>query len=160
MHPKIVQLDGFEVAGNATQTNNANEAGPDGVIPKLWKRVMQDHALDLLPNKMDPNLYAVYTNYASDANGEYTLLIGAKVGNASDGSVPNGMVSKKVPGGQYAIFTSERGPWQKLLSKPGSGSGLTSNRPLMASELIVLTSKCTMNAPPIRPTPRWKSTSA
>ena len=115
MQPRIVQLDGFEVVGIAVRTNNAEEAGPNGLIPKLWQRVMQERVLDHVLNKTDPNLYAVYTDYASDANGEYTLLIGARVGNAGDGSVPNGMVSEKVPSGQYAIFTSERGPVAKVV---------------------------------------------
>jgi predicted transcriptional regulator YdeE len=35
MHPKIVQVDGFEVIGIAARTNNANEVEPDGAIPKL-----------------------------------------------------------------------------------------------------------------------------
>src|SRR5664279_4392786 len=51
VHPKIVQLDGFEVIGIAVRTNNAKEGGPDGVIPKLWQRVMQEHVLDRVPDK-------------------------------------------------------------------------------------------------------------
>ncbi len=115
MHPKIVQLDGFEVVGIAVRTNNAKEAGPDGAIPKLWQRLMQEHVLDHIPDKAGPNLYAVYTDYASDVNGDYTLLLGAKVGTAGDSPVPSGMVRKKVPAGQYAVFSSERGPVAKVV---------------------------------------------
>lgn len=113
VHPKIVQLDGFEVTGIAARTNNAKEAGPDGVIPKLWQRVMQEHVLDQGPNKRYPNLYAVYTDYASDANCDYTLVLGAKV--RSGASAAEGMVSKSVPAGRYAMFTSERGPVARIV---------------------------------------------
>jgi predicted transcriptional regulator YdeE len=112
---KMVQLDGFEVIGIAARTNNAKEAGPDGVIPKLWGRMMQEHVLDHIPNKTSPDIYAVYTDYASDANGDYTLVLGAKVANSSDQLIPQGMVGKKTPAGQYAVFTSERGPVAKVV---------------------------------------------
>lgn len=115
VNPKIVQLDGFEVVGIAVRTNNAKEAGPDGAIPKLWQRLMQEHVPDHIPNKAGPHLYAVYTDYASDANGDYTLVLGAKVGAAGDSKIPNGMVMSKIPAGQYAVFTSERGPVGKVV---------------------------------------------
>ncbi len=113
MHPNIVQLDGFEVIGVAARTNNASEAGPDGVIPKLWQRVMQEHVLDRVPGKMEPNLYAVYTDYASDANGDYTLVLGAKA--RSGANAPEGMTAKAAPAGRYAVFTSARGPVAKIV---------------------------------------------
>jgi sarcosine oxidase len=113
MHPKIVQLDGFEVIGIAVRTNNAKEAGPDGAIPKLWQRVMQERVLDRVPDKTSPDLYAVYTDYASDANGDYTLGLGAKVQPGTNPS--EGMIAKVVPAGQYAVFTSERGPVAKVV---------------------------------------------
>ena len=113
MHPKIVQLDGFEVVGISARTNNATEAGPDGAIPKLWQRVMQEHVLDRIPQKTDPNLYAVYTDYASDANGDYTLVLGAKVRPGT--KAPDGRLGSVVPARRYAMFTSERGPVAKVV---------------------------------------------
>ncbi|HEY5174078.1 MAG TPA: GyrI-like domain-containing protein [Terriglobales bacterium] len=113
MHPKIVQLEGFEVVGITTRTNNANEGGPDGTIPKLWQRVMQERVLDRVSDKTDPNLYAVYSDYASDANGDYTLVLGAKVRPETKPTA--GMISKSVPAGRYAVFTSERGPVAKVV---------------------------------------------
>src|SRR5271157_4563690 len=71
--PRVVQLDTFEVMGIEVRTNNAKEAGADGLIPKLWQRVTQERALDRVPDRIEQNIYAVYTDYASDANGDYTL---------------------------------------------------------------------------------------
>ncbi len=92
LQPKTVQLESFEVVGIATRTNNAKEAGPQGAIPKLWQRFMQEHVLEHIPNKTNPDLYAVYTDYTSDSNGDYKLVIGAKVGSVSDSLIPGGMV--------------------------------------------------------------------
>jgi len=130
MKPTIIQLEAFEVMGIEARTNNAAEAGPTGLIPKLWQRVTQQHALDGILGRLDQNIYAVYTDYASDANGDYTLVLGAKV---SPGTKPaDGMVVKTVPAGRYAVFTSQRGPvagivvetWKQIWShyqSPGNG---------------------------------------
>lgn len=59
MYSKDRQLDAFKVVGIATRTNNAKEAGPDGTIPKLWQRLMQEHVLDNVPGKLNQSIYAV-----------------------------------------------------------------------------------------------------
>ena len=40
-------------------------------------------------------------------------MLGARVTKAEN--LPTGMVAKKVPAGRYAVFTSERGPVQKVI---------------------------------------------
>jgi predicted transcriptional regulator YdeE len=111
--PRVVQLDKFEVMGIEVRTNNAKEASADGLIPKLWQRVTQEHALDTVPDKTDHNIYAVYTDYASDADGDYTLVLGAKVRPGI--KAPDGLEVKTIPAGRYAVFTSERGPVTKVV---------------------------------------------
>jgi predicted transcriptional regulator YdeE len=113
--PKVVELDAFEVMGVEIRTNNAKEAGADGLIPKLWQRVTQEHALDGVPDRVGQTIYAVYTDYATDANGDYTLVLGAKFRPATDTLIPAGMVVKTVPAARYAVFTSERGAVAKVV---------------------------------------------
>jgi predicted transcriptional regulator YdeE len=113
--PKVVELDAFEVMGIEVRTNNAKEAGATGLIPKLWQRVIQEHVLDVVPDRVGQNVYAVYTDYASDANGDYTLVLGARIKAPADTPVPTGMVVKTVPAGRYAVFTSERGAVAKVV---------------------------------------------
>jgi CubicO group peptidase (beta-lactamase class C family)/predicted transcriptional regulator YdeE len=129
MDPKIIEQDGFTVVGVSARTNNAKEMTADGVIGKMWGRLMQEGLLEKIPNKADPGVVAVYTDYASDHNGDYTFLLGARV--ASDADVPEGMVAKKVPAGKFAVFTSEKGPapkvvpelWMKINSLPQTAVG-------------------------------------
>ena len=101
----------FSVIGIAARTINARESGSDGVIPQQWKKFFEEGILDKIPDKIGSDVYALYTDYASDHNGEYTFVIGATVkpGTAS----PAGMVVVNIPAGTYAVVTSDKGPsWQ------------------------------------------------
>ena len=127
--PKIVEEPGFTVVGISTRTTNAKEMSGKGVIGQQWDRFMKEGLLSKIPNKVDSNILAVYTDYESDANGAYTLLLGARVSSADN--VPPGMVAKKVPAGRYAVFTSEKGfvgkvvpeTWRGIWAVPKSAPG-------------------------------------
>jgi CubicO group peptidase (beta-lactamase class C family)/predicted transcriptional regulator YdeE len=129
MNPRIVEQAGFTVVGIAARTSNTREMTSDGVIGKQWAHLMGDGVLAKIPNKADKGIVAVYTDYASDKNGEYTYILGAKV--SSDADVPAGMVAKKIPAGRYAVFTSEKGAaakvvpeeWMRINSLPRSAGG-------------------------------------
>lgn len=120
---------GFTVIGISARTTNAKEMSGEGVIGKQWDRFMKEGLLSKIPNRVDANILAVYTDYESDASGAYTFLIGARVSSAD--TVPQGMVAKKVPAGKYAVFTSERGfvgkvvpeTWGRIWATPKSAPG-------------------------------------
>jgi|SRR5271167_3161296 len=122
MEPRIVEQQEFTVIGIQVRTDNAKEMTGRGAIPKQWARFFSEGVADKIPNKVDSTIYAVYTGYASDRNGEYDFIIGMKVSSVSD--VPPGMVAKKVPKGRFAIVTSAKGPvaqvvpqtWQRVYS--------------------------------------------
>ncbi|HTW30158.1 MAG TPA: GyrI-like domain-containing protein [Candidatus Sulfotelmatobacter sp.] len=108
---KVAHRSGFSVIGIEVRTSNRKELSGDGVIGKQWEKFFQDDVLGKIPNKTGSNIYAVYSDYASDRNGEYSFLIGAKV---DDGSIAApGFVLKTVPSGRYAEVTSEAGPIPK-----------------------------------------------
>jgi len=113
VNPREVQQEGFIVVGIAVRTSNAKEMTPEGAIGKQWVRLMREGLLATIPNKVDGSIVALYTDYASDKDGEYTFVLGARVTKAEN--IPAGMVAKKVPGGRYAVFTSQKGPVQKVV---------------------------------------------
>ena len=129
MNRKVIQQAAFTLVGIAVRTSNAKEMTAEGVIGKQWGRFMADGLPGKIPNKVDKEIVAVYTDYASDHDGEYTFLLGARV--TSDAAVPAGMVAKKIPAGRYAVFTSEKGPaakvvpelWMRINSLPKSAVG-------------------------------------
>jgi predicted transcriptional regulator YdeE len=122
MEPTVVKLPEFSVIGIQALTSNADEMTGDGAIPKQWARFFKEGIADKIPNKVDSTIYAVYTGYARDRNGEYDFIVGMKVSGVSD--IPPGMVATKVPGGTYAAVTSAKGPvaqvvpqaWQQVWS--------------------------------------------
>jgi len=106
-------LPGFVVIGIEARTTNAREATADGIIPRQWQRFFQEGILDKIPRKAGSNIYAVYFDYASDRNGEYIFVIGAMVKEGT--TPPAGMVAKRIPAGQYAVLTSDKGPLPKVV---------------------------------------------
>jgi predicted transcriptional regulator YdeE len=108
-----VQQEGFTVVGIAVRTSNAEQMTDARPIGKQWERFFKEGVLAAIPNKADGNILALYTEYASDKDGEYTYVLGARVTIVE--SVPDGMVAKNIPAGRYAVFTSERGPVQKVI---------------------------------------------
>jgi predicted transcriptional regulator YdeE len=129
MNPQIANESGFSVIGIEARTSNAKEMTPAGVIGKQWARFMKENLSTQIPNKSDSAILAVYTDYASDKDGEYTFILGARV--TSPTQVPKGMIARKVQPGRYAIFTSEKGlvakvvseTWQRIWSIPKSAPG-------------------------------------
>jgi predicted transcriptional regulator YdeE len=129
MNPRAVQQDEFTVVGIAVRTSNAEQMTPERPIGKQWERLFKEGVLAAIPNKADGNIVALYTEYASDKDGEYTYVLGGRVTKVE--SVPAGMVVKNVPAGRYAVFTSEKGPvqkvvvemWQKVWATPKSALG-------------------------------------
>ncbi|MGE5053205.1 MAG: redoxin domain-containing protein [Acidobacteriota bacterium] len=113
MSAKIVEQPEFMVAGIAARTSNAKEMTADGVIGKEWARLIQEDVLAKIPNKADTSIVAVYTDYASDKDGEYTYLLGARV--TSQAGLADGVIARKIPSGKFALFTTEKGPGPKVV---------------------------------------------
>jgi len=111
--PKLVHQSAFSVIGISVRTSNAKETTSDGIIGKQWQKFFQEGVLQQITNKVDSNIYAVYSDYASDKNGEYSLTIGARVPDGS--AVPTGLVLKTVHAGSYAVVTSDQGPVAKVV---------------------------------------------
>jgi predicted transcriptional regulator YdeE len=115
MEPRIVEQEDFSIIGIRVRTSNAKEMTGAGAIPKQWARFFSEGIADKIPNKVGPTIYAVYTNYASDYNGDYDFIIGMKVSSVPD--VPPGMVAKRVPKGKYAVVASAKGPAAQIVPK-------------------------------------------
>jgi predicted transcriptional regulator YdeE len=113
MNPRAVEQEGFTVVGIAVRTSNREQTTSARPIGKQWERLFKEGLLAAIPNKADGKIVAVYSEYATDKDGAYTYLLGARVRKVE--SVPEGMTAKNVPAGRYAVFTSERGPVEKVV---------------------------------------------
>jgi predicted transcriptional regulator YdeE len=111
--PKKVHQEEFSIIGIEARTSNALEMKGEGVIGKQWQKFFQEGVQQKIANRADANIYAAYTDYASDRNGEFSFVIGVKV--SAGATVPPGMVLKKVPAGDYALITSQKGPVSEVV---------------------------------------------
>jgi predicted transcriptional regulator YdeE len=109
--PKIVELDGFILIGIEARTNNT-ESGR-AAISEQWGRFFKEGIFDRIPNKLDSSIYALYTDYESNRDGEFSLVIGGKADAAA--VAPPGMVKKSILKQKYAVLTSSQGPVAKVV---------------------------------------------
>jgi predicted transcriptional regulator YdeE len=126
---KQILADPIYVAGYMVRTSNAKEMSGNGEIGKLWMRFFQENLGAQIPNRIGQNLTVVYSDYSSDEKGEYSYLLGAPV-NSID-HLPAGVSYRKIPGGQYAVITTEQGPiveimqaaWKRIWTMPPTELG-------------------------------------
>jgi predicted transcriptional regulator YdeE len=110
---RAVEIPAFTIIGIEARTTNASEAAGNGIIPRQWQKFFSEGIPQRIPDKIGSNFYAVYSDYASDHNGEYSFVIGAKVKEGT--APPSGMVAKRVQAGPYAVLTSDKGPFPKVV---------------------------------------------
>jgi predicted transcriptional regulator YdeE len=110
---KQTNVAAFTVIGIAARTDNTKESTANGIIPKQWQKFFSEGVAAKIPGTTGTNCYAVYSDYASGHNGEYTYVVGQAVKDGT--AAPSGMVASRVPAGQYAVFTTEIGPFSKVI---------------------------------------------
>ena len=99
-----VNIKAFKVIGISVKTTNENgQSAKD--IGELWNKFMTEGILDKIPNKVDNTIYSIYTDYEKDHTKPYTTILGCKVENSD--IIPNGMIAKKIEGGNYTKFVSK-----------------------------------------------------
>ena len=107
--------DPIVVAGFQIRTTNARELSGESQIRALWQRFFLDNLATQIPNRTNDSLYAVYSNYQSDENGEYDYLLGAPVTGVDH--LPAGMTYAAIATGEYAIITTEKGPVVQVMQQ-------------------------------------------
>lgn len=107
MGPKIVTKSAFYFIGIEVRTNNRDEMSDKGKIGPLWRRFYADNILSKIPGKRGDAVLAIYTDYESDVNGEYSFVIGSAVDSLAQ--IPAGFVGGEIPAAKYAVYSSARG---------------------------------------------------
>ena len=88
---RLQQSGGFHVEGASVRTSNSREMSPHGQIKGLWQHYCESAAFSA-----SETAFAVYSDYETDRDGDYTVT----VGKASEAGI-------EVSAGTYLIFTSE-----------------------------------------------------
>jgi len=97
------QIESFDVIGIKVRTVNDGSAGKD--LPMLWGKFLGEQLKEKIPNKVDDNIYCLYTNYDGDHTEPYDAILGCKVTTIQD--IPDGMISHTIKASKGAKFTAK-----------------------------------------------------
>ncbi len=116
---KKVRLNPFMIMGIAVRTTNKNEQAAQD-INQLWDRFISENIKSKIPNRINDNIYAVYTDYEGDHTKPYTMILGCEVDRFDQ--IPVGMIPRHFIGGNHVKFTAKGNltedavynEWQKI----------------------------------------------
>lgn len=116
MKKQLVELGFLKLMGIAVRTNNANEMDPQkSKIAKTLGNYWNNALALKLHSRSNPGLtYAVYTEFESDAHGEYTYFIGEQV-DSFDNQETSKFQRCEIPPSSYQKFTTEPGKMPGLV---------------------------------------------
>lgn len=110
MHQVTHQKEKFFI-GLELRTNNEECSL---TMPAHKDRFFREDVLSKIPNKLNADLLALYTDYEGDFTLPYSWILGCEVSSLDE--VPNGLVGKVIPESKYAVFTTQGGFPQGLIS--------------------------------------------
>lgn len=118
-------LEEIKLVGIFVRTNNKNEFTPNlGKIPGNFNRYFGEKMFEKIQHRIKPFVtYAVYTEYESNENGEYTHFLGEEVSSFANQDTSS-FKTITIPKSNYLKFTSAKGKmpdivinvWQKIWS--------------------------------------------
>ena len=109
---QTVKIEPFKIIGISIRTTNENGQAIKE-IAELWGKFFSESILAKIPNKVDSEIYSLYTEYEGDHTKPYTAILGCKVENLDN--IPNGMVGKSFSGGTYTKTTAKGDLMQGLV---------------------------------------------
>lgn len=105
--PRLETIEPFDVAGLTVRTSNEQEMDPETAqVAGVWNQFFEGEVYDNLRDEDEhPPLHGVYSEYESDADGEWTLTVGVAASEIAghDGDV----VMVTVDGGDYLVWEAE-----------------------------------------------------
>jgi len=109
MNKTIQQLSEIKLVGITARTSNANEMNHEtakigAVMQKFFASRMQEQILE---RKNPGTIFAVYTHYETNEDGEYTYFLGEEVNGFKN--IPQGFEVLTIPAQTYIKFTSNPG---------------------------------------------------
>lgn len=98
---EIIEKPAVKIMGISIWTINKDGiAGTD--IYNLWQQWFQEGISDIIPGKINEDVYNLYCDYESDHSGRYRVIIGNLV--KSIDRVPEGIIGRKFPKSKYAVY--------------------------------------------------------
>ncbi|MEN9918442.1 MAG: hypothetical protein RL662_878 [Bacteroidota bacterium] len=100
----ITTIEKFELIGIAVKTQNLPQKA-EVDIPQLWDKFIKENIVSKIPNRVNNDVYSVYTLYEGDYTQPYTTFLGCKVSSLS--TVPEGMITLSIETATYEQFVTK-----------------------------------------------------
>ena len=97
-------IEKFSVIGISVRITNENRQSAKD-IEALWEKFWGEEIQKQIPSKVNDDIYAVYTDYETDFNGPYTLVIGLPVSSLEN--IPKDFVGISIEKDVYEEFVSK-----------------------------------------------------
>lgn len=101
MNYEVINLEEKTVVGLCARTSNSS-SDMNAVIGGLWKQFYTQDVYPKIDGKVNDKALGIYTDYADDEKGDYTVVVACEVANA-DG-VSENVTVHTIPAGKYAKF--------------------------------------------------------
>src|SRR5579863_5165099 len=100
---ETIELEKFNIIGISVRTTNQNGQSYKD-IGELWGKFMGQGIAEQIPNKGSHDIFCMYTDYESDVNGPYTVILGCKTSSLE--SIPEGFTGKTIAKAAYRKYTA------------------------------------------------------
>ncbi len=131
MRKEFAKKSDIKLVGLKIRTNNKNEMNPQTAkIGELFGRFQGQNIANQISHRKNPHVtLAVYTEYESDENGDYTYFIGEE--ESSFENVGSDLQTLIIPASNYQKFTTDSGKcpdvvinaWQQIWKMSSSDFG-------------------------------------
>jgi|HubBroStandDraft_4_1064222.scaffolds.fasta_scaffold350704_2 predicted transcriptional regulator YdeE len=105
-HQKKKSFIGLELRTNNEECSSA--------MPAHKERFFKENIPSKIPNKVNGNILALYTDYEGDDTKPYSWVLGCEVSSLDN--IPEGLVGQVIPEATYAVFTTQGEFPQGLIS--------------------------------------------
>lgn len=113
MKPVMTEKKDIKIIGIEVRTSNHAEMSGAGKIGAHWQKFFQENVAGQITNSVSDDIFAIYMDYESDVNGEYSFVLGKQVDSFT--VVPAGLVAKVLPASKYSVFTTPKGPMPNVV---------------------------------------------
>ncbi|MFA5259289.1 MAG: GyrI-like domain-containing protein [Candidatus Pacearchaeota archaeon] len=102
MTQKNITKENFQIIGIKIKTSN-QKAMQD--IPQLWNKFYTEDIKNQIPNKLNEDILAIYSEYEGDHTKPYSYMLGCVVDSLE--IIPKGMIGITIPSAKYEIFIAK-----------------------------------------------------
>lgn len=104
----------IQIIGAELRTTNDNGRSFQE-IPPFWENFMKNNSLGHIPNKLNEDVYVVYTHFENEGKnnqGLYSMIIGSAV--TQNTIPPDKFTTVMIPSGDYRVFPVEKNRSDKV----------------------------------------------